>query len=457
VISDIAKIVLGTLVMRPNFLDIDIVELDESLFSTDRERRVFRIIARIWENDRPGEILLAVIHAEFTSVEDRLYIDTLCDGLPKSTPENFRLCVRELRRHRLSEKILKAAESQSREYLETGVFDEASQVEIKKLITEQDGQGGAFDPYTFMRTGLQLQALDIHVDWIVDKLIPEGAITLLHGPGGLGKTWLCLALAKSISEGTPFLGLQTKRREVVYVDYENPLAIDHDRSCKLNVCAPRFWHLSDPTRPPKLDGPDWHLLKALRPGSLIIIDTARGATDGDEIKGQDVALVMNRLKEIRELGQDIVLQAHTSKANKKISKGATTWEDLADHVLAFYRVRPGTLEEIEEEGLDPNALLFLGTGNKTRYEPCRFYVSLDATNGVFTLIEEPRLAALESIADYIESNPERNQSEIIDWAKEAGVGPKMRENFINLLNRGEREGRWRSHKAGKKRVYVSSS
>jgi len=441
----LGKEILSMLTLRTSLFETS--DISSNDFPTDLQKRIFSIIARIWENDRPAEIPLALIAAEVTSTDDRLFITTLQDGIPRPTPENFTLCVQKLKRNRLAEKILRMAEHQSREHLSTGVFDDTGLAELKRLINEQDGRGASFDPYAFMRTGSQLQALDVHVDWVMEKLIPEGAITLLHGPAGLGKTWLCLAIAKAVSEGMPFLGFQTKKREVVYIDYENPLAIDHDRAAVLNVCSPYFWHLSDPTRPPKLDGPHWHLLKALHPGSLIIIDTARGATDGDEIKGQDVALVMNRLKEIRELKHEIILQAHTSKANKKISKGATTWEDLADHVLAFYRVKPGTLEEIEEEGFDPNALLYLGTGNKTRYAPCRLYVSLGASAGTFTLVDDPNSDALDALAEYIRGpGIGENQKAIIKWAMSEGLASKNRSRISALLRRGETAGRWHSHR-----------
>jgi hypothetical protein len=449
--DELSKVVLGSLIMQPNFLEIS--ELDESLFSDDRQKKIFRIISEIWENGRPKEIDPVFLAERLGGDGAVTFVGELTAALQHFSPEVFVSRVQEIKRRRLSEKILRAAECQSREYLRTGVFDEDGLAELKGLISDQEGQGAAFDPYAFMRTGSQLQALDIHVDWVVDKLVPKGAITLLHGPGGLGKTWLCLALAKAVSEGLPFLGLQTKQCEVVYVDYENPLAVDHDRTCMLNVCAPRFWHLSDPTRPPKLDGPDWHLLKSLHRGSMIIIDTARGATDGDEIKGQDVALVMNRLKEIRELGQHIVLQAHTSKANKKISKGATTWEDLADHTIAFYRVRPGTLEEIEEEGFDPNALLFLGSGNKTRYEPSRFYVSLDAINGTFSMVRDPNADAIDALAEYIAGDGYgQNQSEIFAWAKDKSIVSR-KDKLLALLKRGELASRWHSRKSLRAIIY----
>jgi RecA-family ATPase len=63
----------------------------------------------------------------------------------------------------------------------------------------------------------------------VDKLIPARAITILHSSGGLGKTWLSLAIAKAVSEGIPFLGLPTIQHPVFYFDLENPLPVFRER------------------------------------------------------------------------------------------------------------------------------------------------------------------------------------------------------------------------------------
>ena len=436
----VGEIVLAGIRVKPQRLEA--FEFVDSMFEDRQEREAFAFIAAEWEDKRPEEIDPELIRAAgHEDVAD--YLAGL-QGWEPIGDEAFGIYYRRFREGQVKKSLVRKLDALARSKIpieDSDVEELRPEWEALDRIEQADQM---FDPYTFMRTGSQLQALDVHVDWTVDKLIPEGAITLLHGPAGLGKTWLCLAIAKAVSEGVPFLGLQTKKCEVVYIDYENPLGIDHDRACTMNVCAPHFWHLSDPTRPPKLDGPDWHLLKTLHRGSLIIIDTARGATDGDEIKGQDVALVMNRLKEVRELEHKIILQAHTSKANKKLSKGATTWEDLADHVLAFYRVRPGTLEEIEEEGFDPNALLYLGTGNKTRYEPCRYYVSLDATNGTFAMVNDPIADSINTLAGYIAGEGSgQNQTEILKWAKENLEGSTRTENLIALLKRGARDRRWR--------------
>ena len=86
-------------------------------------------------------------------------------------------------------------------------------------------------------------------------------------------------------------------------------------------------------------------------------------------------------------------------------------------------------------------------GKKTRFEPSpKIYLTLEPGEGGLVPAESPDQAATDALAEYIVgAGCGRNQSEIIDWAKEAGIGPRMRGSFISLLNRGEGT-RWQSHK-----------
>lgn len=59
-------------------------------------------------------------------------------------------------------------------------------------------------------------------DWVVESIIPDGAITLLCGDSGVGKSTFALALAGAVAHGQSFLGRVTKQRGVLYVDRENP-------------------------------------------------------------------------------------------------------------------------------------------------------------------------------------------------------------------------------------------
>ena len=311
-----------------------------------------------------------------------------------------------------------------------------------------DDQDIEFDPASVLMTGAEMQTLDIHVDWTVDKLIPERGLTLIYGPGGVGKTWLALAIAQAVAKGEPFLGLPTKQKPVFYIDRENPWPLLVERVRKMDIRDVRFWHLSFGLQPPKLDAPTWEIYKKLPTGGLIFFDTARSCHDGDENSSKDVGLIMNRLKELRELDNDLAILHHTPRVNERAAKGSTAWEDLADQVLAFYRVRKGSLKEIKEEidtaEYDPDALYHLGTGKKTRYTPVKFYITADYEKGVFTLAEDPGTKAINMLAEHIAGEGGgQNQTEIIKWAKENLDGSTRTENLIALLKRGTREKRWR--------------
>ena len=141
-------------------------------------------------------------------------------------------------------------------------------------------------------------ALDIKIEWVIDKLIPKESITLLHGRGGIGKTWITLTLAHAVSKGLSFMGLDTVKLPVVYVDYENSFPVLVERVKKIQASDVLYWHNSNEVRPPKIDDMnDWEQYKAL-PIGLLIYDTLRASQTKDENDSRQMAFVMSRLKEL---------------------------------------------------------------------------------------------------------------------------------------------------------------
>ena len=334
-----------------------------------------------------------------------------------------------------------------RESIQATVAPERTERQLSVIGTE--------NPYDFLKTGSELQALDIRVEWAIERLIPARSLTLLYGRSGIGKTWLSLMIARAVSLGLPLFDLTAIRRPVVYVDYENPLSVLVDRVRKLDIRDVQFWHLSAETPPPKLDSPGWTLFKRLPQGSVLVFDTARACHNMEENSSEAPALVMGRLKELRELDHEIILLHHTTKADDQNAKGSSGWYDLADHTLSFCRAKRGALEEANDGGLEPGTVLSLGVGKKTRFESMpSIYLTLEPDAGGLVVAESQDAMAIEALAEYIAGpGRSRNQSEIIEWAKEAGVGPRQRASFIALLNRGERI-HWHSHRGGGgRRIY----
>jgi archaellum biogenesis ATPase FlaH len=271
-------------------------------------------------------------------------------------------------------------------------------------LVEQTREWAA-DGRPFLKSWKEVYNSSVEVEYLVDRLIPKNAITVLFGRGGIGKTWLALELARCIGGGSPFLGLETQQTPVIYVDFENPLAVLTSRTQKLGETEGVFFWLAndDVKKAPKLDSSDWEAYKTLPKGSLIIFDTLRSSQSRDEDKSQDMANVMGRLKELRDLGFTVVILHHTAKNNDRAAKGSTAIVDLADHILGLTMVkkRQDGKEVIVDDEEDQGDTLFrFGWREKTRFEPFHLYLTLNPDRG-FELAPDPQEKTLESMREIL--------------------------------------------------------
>lgn len=250
-------------------------------------------------------------------------------------------------------------------------------------------------------------SLDVKTEYLLENLIPQGSITLLFGRGGIGKTSISLQIAYAIAEGKPFGDFKTIKTPVYFIDFENPLPVLKERVEKIGESDNLWvWHISNPTLPPRLDSKDYELYKQLPPG-LLIYDTLRASHLSDENDSKPMALIMSRLKELREIGFTIFLLHHTPKGNEGIFKGSTAILDLADHVLG--------LEEIKESDsveFDTDNLYRLGVRIKTRYDPYHIFLRFNAAIKGFEVAKDPDLEKMKDIQQILmQSQKTPNQTE----------------------------------------------
>ena len=270
----------------------------------------------------------------------------------------------------------------------------------------------AFNYSDVLKRGRDLQMLDIKVEWIIENILPAQSITLLHGRGGIGKTWLSLQIGEAVSQGAYLWGQATKKVPVYYIDLENSFPVLVERVKILNIEQMFFWHNSSNTPPPKIDSTEWTVYRDKLPSGLLIVDTLRAFQSLDENDSRHMASVMGNLKMIRDKGFTILLLHHTPKNNERIYKGSTAIFDLCDHVLSIHGIK-GSDDGDDEFG----KYRWFGTKDKTRYKPYQMSLMFDPNHG-FVEVKGPDIEDMEKIRREItkfivDENKKPTQSEVI--------------------------------------------
>ena len=299
----------------------------------------------------------------------------------------------------------------------------------------------------------QIRELDIKVEWIVDHLIPKGAIIILFGKGGIGKTWLVMDIARCVGSGIDYLGYATQETLVIFVDFENPLTVLNTRTQRMGEAeGVHFWRAANDLKPPKLDSDEWEEYKELPDGAVLIFDTLRASHSKDENSSEHMAMVMERVKELRDCGFTVILLHHTPKNSEKISKGSTTIVDLADHILNLSRVRRsngGDDKLVDEDDDDEEAVYRFGVREKTRFEPHQIYLTLNPDRG-FELAPDPEEETLESLRQLLLDTGPLLKTAFAKECKTLKLGQKK---ALKLIERGT--GRfWRVESTGQKNAQI---
>jgi putative DNA primase/helicase len=213
-------------------------------------------------------------------------------------------------------------------------------------------------------SSLEISQLNVKVEWVVENLIPKEGITLLHSIGGVGKSYLMYQIAKKVANGEPFFNLPTMKMPVFYIDFENPLPEIVDRMKKIGGTENlKIWHLGIEPNPIRFDANEWEIYKTF-PLGLFIIDSLRSSYLDEENSSKVASFIMGRHKEIRSLGNTIILIHHENKIGSY--RGSTAWFDLSDHILKFSRVKEiGSDKDIDDD--DFNLPIRLGLGGKSRF------------------------------------------------------------------------------------------
>lgn len=238
--------------------------------------------------------------------------------------------------------------------------------------------------------------------WAVQDWVPEHCVTGLYGDGGVGKSLLAMMLMTSISEGLPFLGLNTFQKKCFGFFCEDTSEELHRRQDDINNhYGLEFGQLQDMawTSRVGLDNvlmsfsggigkptPAFNALKENiydTKSQFIIIDTAADTFGGNENIRVEVRQYINMLGGLaQDIDGTVILCAHPSRsglADETGSGGSTAWNNTLRSRL--YLRRP---KSFDENNPQENTLRELQK-MKSNYSSIGDKLTLKWSNGAFDI------------------------------------------------------------------------
>jgi hypothetical protein len=270
-------------------------------------------------------------------------------------------------------------------------------------------------------------------EWVVTGIIPRASVTLLAGEPGSYKSWLALALLRSVAASAKFLERDCAAMSVLYLDRENPLTVVRERMAMLGIESlggSRVWGGWLPDAPPAIG--DARLLEMARERRpLMIFDSLIRFHSADENSATEMAEVMQGLRALANAGATIVALHHKPKAEGAHYRGSSDIAGGVDTAFSVSRDRQAGILKLE---------CF-----KSRFVE-EFSITLrpDLANaGDFAVMEAPEATAArddaEKLAQTIRAKPGQPQGVVVNAS---GI-PQARARLILEQFDGQL---WRSEK-----------
>jgi hypothetical protein len=257
------------------------------------------------------------------------------------------------------------------------------------------------------------------MNYLVEDLLIENAVTMWSGESGDGKSTLALALAAAVATGQPFLGRRTVQRPVLYMDRENPVATIKERLRRLGIPD-----ISDRLKiwggwwqdhyPP---GPDAApiLAYAHRAKPLILWDSLIAFANCDENSSSEMRSHMSQYRRLTAEGATVGIIHHRSEKGEAKAKYRGS-SDIRAAVDAAWEIA-------RDDGT--SAAEALGrmrlTPYKTRNQPGKA-IRIEYRDGVFVPLDGPSRPPVDIVVDLVRTHPGANQKEMKKLGPPMGLG-----------------------------------
>ena len=189
------------------------------------------------------------------------------------------------------------------------------------------------------------------VPYYVKDWLPKQGKAEIYGQAKVGKSFLCLQLARCIAAGEPFLGVPTEQGRVLYLQFELGVGALQDRMIRTKqVYDDVYVGTTFSMQLDKLAGQQMLLaeLDAVEP-SVLILDPWYKILSGDENEAQDTEVITNFLDEVIEgYGLSVVILHHMGKDPKRGGRGSSVLEGWVD---SYIELRTASRQgEVDEQG-----------------------------------------------------------------------------------------------------------
>ena len=224
------------------------------------------------------------------------------------------------------------------------------------------------------------------IEYIIDKLIGEGSVSLFYGEPGSKKTYTLLSLAVCVALGKPWLGFLVKARKVLIIDEESG-----ERRLTMRLAAAIRGELGDENAQIEFvslaqfkldDKEDIKELEQLiedRQAGLVIVDALTDVMDGDENSKMDVQPVFSRVRGIAERTQAAIIIIHHSNRSGGYRGSSAIKGSLDLMVKIISEDKSKWIEFRSEKTRDIDAVHFSAVANWTEDQ---FYLELAESQGI---------------------------------------------------------------------------
>ena len=180
----------------------------------------------------------------------------------------------------------------------------------------------------------------LDVPYLIKGYLSLGSVASIVGPSNVGKSFLALDMARSISRGEEWMGCRTKQAPVLYFSLEGGVAfqnrvtaLDLDEGDPLHVVSDCGMDLMTAADAADVIGAIEHIDQ--NTGGLVVIDTlARAFGGGDENKASDMATVMNHAELVaRETGWCVLIVHHLGKDATRGARGSSAGQAAIDTMI----------------------------------------------------------------------------------------------------------------------------